>query len=169
MRVKGSLIWLYVRLHKSRSKRYKRGGCIQRYVSDISEIINEIPTRSILDYGCGGGKQYTEDAIHEAWKIQPVLFDPGVPGLDELPAKTFDGVICTGVLEHIPEEEIDGALANLVRYARMWVFIVVGLKRGNKQIYKGKLAHVTLKPAQWWQDKIENAFARRAKVWLKFE
>lgn len=170
----GSLVKQYIRIHK-RGKRYARGGCLQRYTLDLADIIARIPTKTILDYGCGGGKQYTEDRIQESWGYtgEITLFDPGVPTINELPVGTFDGVICTGVLEHIPEDEIDMAINNLASYADKWAFIVVGIEPTRKLLPDGRQAHVTLQPPQWWEDKIKSAFAHegmsRAKVVLKFE
>jgi hypothetical protein len=163
----GALIEQYRQIH--RTKRYSHGGCVQRYVNDITHLCCAIPTRTILDYGCGKGLQYTEDKIHEPWGVMPCLFDPGVPGIDELPDRTFDGVICTGVLEHIPEDEIVVALDNLTRYAKRWAFIVVGIRPTKKLLPDGRQAHVTLRPKEWWCERIKASFDPKVVVRLEFE
>lgn len=166
MKLQGALIEQYKELHQG--KRYSDGRFLQRYVSDITKIVTEIPTQSILDYGSGKGGQYTKDRVHEAWGVMPTLFDPGVHGINHLPERTFDGVICTGVLEHIPRPEMDMAIGNLVRYADKWCFIIVGTAPTKKLLPDGRQAHVTLRPKKWWGPRIRNAFDGRAKVYLGY-
>lgn len=169
MILKGSLIEQYRVIHATR-KIYSRGGCIQRYVKDVADIVSKVPTSTILDYGCGKGKQYTEDKIHESWGIMPTLFDPGVVGIHKLPEGKFDGVICTGVLEHIPELEIKETLARLASYAEKWCFLVIGVGPTNKKLLDGRQAHVTIKSPSWWNNRINAAFLESgALVWRHYE
>lgn len=122
----------------------------------------------MLDYGCGKGLQYTEDRMHDAWGgIMPTLFDPGVPGLDELPEGTFDAVICTGVLEHIPGPEIVGTIERLAYYTNKWAFISIGCSPSKKMLPDGRGVHVTLKAEQWWLDKLRPAFSH-ARLEVEF-
>lgn len=159
MRLQGRLIPLYQEMHRRRDTNYRGGSTLKRHVAAISRLVEEMPTATILDYGCGKGHQYTEDGLHEAWGgIMPTLFDPGVPGIDELPEGTFDGVLCTGVLEHIPRREIGEAIGNLVRYTRKWAFISIGCIPAHKKLPNGGNAHVTLKPEEWWLEQLQGAF-----------
>jgi hypothetical protein len=165
-RLKGRLIEQYKLYHEKRVLQYS-GVTTKRHVEQIAKIIHQIPTESILDYGCGKGTQYTVDQVHEPWGVMPTLFDPGVPGLDELPEGEFDGVICTGVLEHIPERELRMALRNLAKYARKWCFIIVGVQESRKVLPNGMPVHVTLQEAGWWAKRIAVAFDDSpAAVWF---
>ena len=61
----------------------------------------------------------------------------------------FDAVVCTDVLEHVPIEELDGVIADLVGYARLWCFISVCCRRaqaGHKRLPGGRNVHVTIRP-----------------------
>lgn len=110
----------------------------------------------MLDYGCGEGRQYTERRVHDAWGIMPALYDPAVSGLDVLPLGKFDGVVCTDVLEHVPEDELDGVLAELRGYAKLWCFISVCCRpaKPNKNLPgSGGNAHVTIHPKEWWRQR----------------
>lgn len=165
-RLKGRLIQEYQEYHRRKRHQY-RGDTTKRYVAHIAEIIREIETTSILDYGCGKGTQYTEDNAHESWGIMPTLFDPGVPGLEELPEGQFDGVVCTGVLEHIPQGELRLALGNLAKYARKWCFILVGVRVSKKRLSNGMPVHVTLQTRDWWANLVCRAFEQSpAAVWF---
>jgi hypothetical protein len=166
MRLEGELIRQYRKMHAGRV--YRGGSTLRKHVADIAKLVAEIPTETILDYGCGKGMQYIEDGLHEAWGIMPTLFDPGVPEIDELPDGTFDGVICTGVLEHVPRREIDDAISNLVRYAGKWAFISIGCSPSNKRLPNGRDVHVTLKPEEWWLDKLHAAFGDRVRLETSF-
>lgn len=171
MRLKGRLIGQYRLMHDQRPHRYSRGSTVRKYIGEIAKLVAEIPTESILDYGSGAGTQYTVDRIHEGWGgPMPALFDPAIPGIDDLPEDVFDGVICTGVLEHIPEPELDLAIGNLAKYARRWALIVVGTGPSpRKRLPDGRNVHVTIRPATWWQERIEAAFGDRdIRLWLGY-
>lgn len=161
----GQLVQLYRQMHQKRKQRYRGGSTLRRYVAEIAAIIAETQTQTILDYGCGKGMQYFEDELHGAWGgIMPTLFDPGVPGIDELPEGQFDGAICTGVLEHIPRNELPQAFENLAWYSRKWCFLAIGIALAHKKLPDGRNAHVTVKPPEWWVERIEPYFAGGATV-----
>lgn len=162
LKLSGRLIPLYQEMHRNR--RYRGGSTLRNYVADIEQIIAATETRTILDYGCGKGAQYHEDGLHETWGIMPTLFDPGVPSIDELPAGQFDGVICTGVLEHIPGRELPQAFSNLAGYARKWCFLAIGTALAHKRLPDGRNAHVTIKAPEWWMERIEPYFAGGAAL-----
>ena len=62
----------------------------------------------------------------------PTLYDPAVQGIDVKPEGQFDGVMCTDVLEHIPEDELDTVIADLAGYAKQWAFIAVCCRPAKK-------------------------------------
>ena len=162
-RLSGKLIPLYREMHEG--KRYRGGSTLRKYIADIAQLVAETGTQTILDYGCGKGMQYEEDGLHEAWGgIMPTLFDPAVPGIDVLPDGQFDGVICTGVLEHIPGRELPQAFENLAKYARKWCFLAIGTALAHKSLPNGQNAHVTVKTPEWWMERIDPYFEGGAQV-----
>ena len=126
--------------------------------------------KTLLDYGCGGGKQYTEECYHVLWNIMPTLYDPAVKEFSRRPRGQFDGVIATDILEHVPIDELDAVVADLVAYSRLWCFISVCCRRakGNKRLPDGRNVHVTIRPREWWRDKLGAAFEGRAQLHLEF-
>lgn len=47
------------------------------------------------------------NGLKDIWRVDSItLYDPGYEPYSTLPVGDFDGVICTDVLEHCPEEDI---------------------------------------------------------------
>jgi hypothetical protein len=165
--VSRSLIPAYVNLH--RAGKFP-GYSIEPYIPKITRLVRESGAKTLLDYGCGAGKQYTEKRWHEAWGIMPALYDPAVAAFSYPRFSQFDGVICTDVLEHVPEDELDAVICDLARLSRMWCFISVCCRpaKSNKNLPDGRNAHVTIRKPDWWWATLRTAFDRRAKLYMEF-
>src|SRR5688500_18816404 len=100
----------------------------------IRQLIRRTGSRSILDYGAGKGMQYDlrrivdDDGIdypdiRSYWGVEEIrCYDPGYPQFAQLPVGSFDGVICTDVLEHCPEDDMPWILGELFAFARRFVY-----------------------------------------------
>ena len=138
------------------------------FASDVAELVGEFQSKTILDYGCGMGLQYSRDKIFKMWANQPPkLYDPAVPGHDVKPVGKFDGVISTDVMEHIPEDELVEVVAEIAGYARQWALISVCC-RPSKHIRfdDGENVHITIHPFAWWQEYLAPHFSS-ARLVLK--
>jgi hypothetical protein len=127
---------------------------------EIAELLREhkqvVPR--LLDYGSGKGYQYLAQRMHEFWGgLLPVCYDPGVPLLNVKPTGKFCGVICTDVLEHIPEDELDAVLDEIVGYIEPggFVYFKISTVPSRKVDDEGCNLHVTVKPCEWWHKKLE--------------
>ena len=60
-------------------------------------------------------------------------------------------VICTDVMEHIPESHTAQVLAEIFGYAERWVYLSICTRQSNKRMPDGNSVHVNVKPQQWWQ------------------
>jgi hypothetical protein len=135
---------------------YFRGLSILQHKSQIAEIIREHDARSLLDYGCGAGDAY--HAPHEVWKAWGIsklkirLYDPAFPHWRHTITERYDGVLCSDVLEHVPEDEVDETVRTLFRHARKFVWASVCSRPAGKTFPDGTNLHVTQKPLQWWED-----------------
>ena len=127
------------------------GWAIRPFVAEIGGLIAEFKSRTVLDYGCGMGWQYSKEKASAGWGITPTLYDPAVATHDILPAGPFDGVICTDVAEHVPEEELDEMFANISGRAGQWAFISVCCRPAKRTFADGSNVHVTIRPFAWWQ------------------
>lgn len=130
------------------------GRSVVPFAPEIARIVHKTASRTLLDYGCGGGRQYTVDAIQMTWGIMPTLYDPGVARFAARPAGTFDGVICCDVLEHVPEPDVPATIADVFGFARRFVFLAVCCREASKLLLDGRNAHLTVRPAGWWEWRI---------------
>src|SRR5687767_11736248 len=157
------------------------GQSLPEQAPHIKRLIERTRAQSILDYGSGKGQQYwprrvvdsqmhiEHPDIRSYWGITEIrCFDPGYEPLSELPGGTFDGVICTDVLEHCPEEDIAWILGELFAFARKFVFANIACFPARKTLPSGGNAHCTVKPVRWWQEEIEGAARGNPAVSYEF-
>lgn len=130
------------------------GKSIRAAVQDIIRLVAEYDAKTLLDYGCGQGDQYAVKKVHKKWGILPTLYDPASKRHRIKPTGQFDGVICTDVLEHIPEDELDDALTEIFGYAKKFVVLSIATGPAHKKFDDGTNLHVTIKPEEWWRTKL---------------
>lgn len=133
----------------------------------IKAMIEKSGATSLLDYGCGKGQQYEARAINvpdagvfeslqDFWDIDYIFrYDPAYEKFSRRPETTFDGVICTDVLEHCPAEDLPWIVRELFSFANKFVFASVAGHAAKKTLPNGENAHCTQKPGAWWQDLFE--------------
>ena len=121
-------------------KKVWKGHMLKRYLPQVEEIIKEhnIDTNSILDYGCGKSLYHPE-----SWNAY--RYDPAVPKWEVKPEKgrKFDLVICTDVLEHIPETSLHIIIDELFSYSSKVVFATAATKPAGKVLHNGMNEHAT--------------------------
>jgi hypothetical protein len=153
-------------------------------VGRIKRMIEATGAQNILDYGAGKGQLYdrrdlktasgeTIESVQDFWDVDFVhLYDPGYAPFSKLPEGTFDGVICTDVLEHCPEEDLPWLIGELFGYAGRFVFMTIASYPAVKVLPNGENAHVTIRSAEWWRDVIVGVAAARPEVvweaWVEF-
>ncbi len=70
-----------------------------------------------------------------------------------LPDSAVDCVTSFDVLEHLPT--VDSTLDEFVRVAKKEIVLSISYEESSK-FYKGETLHLTVKPEQWWIDKLSN-------------
>ena len=139
-----------------------RGLSILRYQDQLAKIAKQFKPKTLLDYGCGAGDQWKQPhRLHRHLGLRWFdvrLYDPAFPDHDEKPWGKFDGVLCSDVLEHVPEAEVDELVATLFGHAKQFVWASVCCRPAKKTFPDGTNLHVTLQPLDWWRE----VFARRA-------
>ncbi len=140
------------------------GSSLAPHVTAIKDLIAGSGARTILDYGAGKGLQYrphrvmvagrhVADGIAEYWDVDEVrCYDPGYAPYAALPEGRFDGVICTDVLEHCPEEDLPWIVSELFGYAKRFVYANVACYPARKRLPDGNNAHVTIREPRWWRE-----------------
>lgn len=122
-----------------------------KYQKKIKDLVVRYGAKTILDYGCGKGLQYTEPLPYGAepgtelptdqWQtfdqylgVKVFKYDPCVKGLNRKPPKNkkFDGVICTQVLNSIPDDDMTWVREMLEQHAGKFCFIGINFQRQAK-------------------------------------
>ena len=170
------LIEAYKHLHEEEDK--FRGISILPFAIDIWNIIKFNKCKSIIDYGCGKAIAYKENfkeidskqkipnfnvPLHKWLGVDELqLYDPGVPEHSKLPTKKGDIVICTDVLEHVPEEDLDWVIREIFSLSNSTVFLNVSCQPALKTFttgkYKGENVHVSVFDHEWWIDKVKHVW-----------
>jgi len=147
----------YTAMHEAKAKAFS-GYSIKPYVHQISALVLKFQPDRILDYGSGKGYQYLALRVQNHWGgMLPVCYDPGVVQLRIKPEGPFNGIICTDVLEHIEEADIDGLLDDLFGFSADigFVFLAIACRPAKrKRLPDGRNVHVTIKPPTWWDAKL---------------
>jgi hypothetical protein len=137
---------------------YGAGSIMLVHIDQLVGLIRETKCRSLLDFGCGKGTQYSINNIHQRWDgLRPDLYDPAIPEHDKLPDKTYDGVFSIDVMEHIPEEECLETLQLMFDRAERFVFLGISTRPAQAILPNGENAHCTVKSPDWWEEKILDA------------
>ena len=151
----------YIELHREyhNSKKTRMEGRLNSlHIKKIGALIQSTESRTLLDFGCGKGRQYTNKKVHENWNVEiPILYDPAIDEFAEMPDDIFDGVICTDVMEHIPECAIDKTLDNIISRAKRFVYFHISTRLAFAILPNGENTHRTIKDHDWWIQKIKES------------
>jgi hypothetical protein len=140
------------------------GFSLDAQLARIKQMISLTGADTLLDYGCGKGQQYgprpvkddagvTWPSVIDYWDIgEVVCYDPCYEPYNKLPQGKFDGVICTDVLEHCPEQDVAWIVAEIFGYATRFVFANVACFPARKRLSNGENAHCTIQPVGWWTE-----------------
>lgn len=156
------------------------GFSLDAQIGRIKDLITRTGAQTILDYGCGKGRQYEPRLISDGsgaqwpgvidyWDIDEVVcYDPCYEPYHKLPAGKFDGVISTDVLEHCPEEDVPWIIDEIFGYAQRFIFANVACYPARKRLPNGENAHCTIKPVEWWHDLVRGIAARYPGIIWEF-
>lgn len=167
---------LYRPLHEAAGGKFF-GGKI-RGVEIVIDLVARTAPRSLLDYGCGKGRQYSERQIHERWGgLLPHCYDVGVPELAARPEGKFDGVICSDVMEHIAPEDVDAVLADIFGFvsrrrapAQSFVYFRIScVPSKGKRLADGRDVHLTIAAPEWWEAKLAPHRRPRLVIETRYE
>jgi len=103
---------------------------------------------SVLDYGCGQSNLLEMIGIKS-----PYYYDPSVENRNQKPTEKMDLVICTDVLEHIPEEELPEFFDDLFSYSQKLI-ITICTREARLVLPNGENPHCTIKPESWWVERL---------------
>jgi len=159
------------------------GRSLEKEAPRIKRLIDRTGALTLLDYGSGKGRQYDPkrfvvpgegewDGVIDYLGVDEVTcFDPGYPPYSKLPTTRFDGVVCTDVLEHCPEEDVDWIIDEIFSFAERFVYLAIACYPADKRLPSGENAHCTIRPPEWWRAVVDRATAERpGLIWeMAFE
>jgi len=138
------------------------GNTTLKYIDIIKQAVEETHSSSLLDYGCGKGRHYSTTLENGFTFLEYIniadstKYDPCYPEFNTEPTQEkYDCVICTDVLEHIPEEDISWVINRLMEYTSKVAVIAVGFGPAKKKLPNGENAHICDKPESWWAEKFQ--------------
>lgn len=125
-----------------------------QYIDQLQKIVQQHQCKTMLDYGCGKGLQYTgKNNFADLVGIsQYTLHDPAYNQHAILPNGTWDLVICLDVLPFIPEPDIDSVVELMLSCCNK--ICVIGLQEITHT--KSKKPLVCVKDHDWWKSKLSN-------------
>ena len=167
------LIDSYKVLHQEEGK--FKGISLVPLVPTLMSLVKENNCKTLLDYGCGKAIPYNKNRCNEVGLKNSVqelcniesfdLYDPAYEKYATLPNKKYDIVVCTDVLEHIAEQDIDYVLTEILSRSNKIVFLNISCQPALKHFKQGKLkgknVHISVFDPSWWGHKIGN-------IWNKF-
>jgi len=127
--------------------------------------------KSLLDYGCGKALLYDKEKyktmrlnkqgqvlpkpLQEIWQLDyHALYDPAYSEHSKLPKGRYDAVICTDVIEHIDEKDVDWILEEIFSYSRKFVLLTIACYKALKTFKDGRNVHVNIKNPKHWKEKL---------------
>ena len=145
-----------------------------RYAKKIKALVEKHDAKSLLDYGCGKGYQYTKDVEWEPGVVttldkylgvnQVEKFDPCWPEFDRYPSldKKYDGVILIQCLGFIPDDDLIVLRQHLETLSTKFCYIGELQSSVNADIKPKKLKLVepdkcTIgRSADWYRERFSN-------------
>ena len=137
------------------------GYSLTKWIFKIQEIIKTNNCNSLLDFGCGkaflyknkfriGDKEFRN--LSDFWNLQNIyLYDPGLEEYSDYPKGKYDGIICTDVVEHIPEDDVLNFIDELFKLSNKFIFVVIATMPASKYFDDGKNLHLSLKDQEEWK------------------
>jgi len=142
---------LNIELHNKKNlfgnKGYKRADQV------YEELIKPYEVRSLLDYGSGKGSLVS--TLLGKYKVLGVNYDPCVDKFSVRPIGQFDGVVCSGVLEHIEPECLDEVLKDIYFFGHYVFYLSIALVKSNKSLPDGRNAHLIIENSDFWRKKLD--------------
>lgn len=139
-----------------------------RIVEDAAKLLK--PTGTLCDFGCGTGRA-------AAWFAKTGLsvtgFDIAANAMTDYDGQfvqgslwempdfgVFDYGYCTDVMEHLPPEHVEAAIAGIAERVRVGCFFQIALFECHMGDAIGEHLHLTVKPASWWIKLLSKHFQR---------
>lgn len=133
------------------------GKFLFRYAPDVQALMRDYGCKTMLDYGCGKGRQWTEPMEDGAFPMLADYFglreedifkyDPGLPQFSREPSGKWDIVVCTQVLGSVPIQDLPWVVDRLYGFANKVVYVA---ERLTQKVKKQHHAHMAGEMPHGW-------------------
>lgn len=130
----------------------------------ILPYIQLLTPRTVIDYGCG--QSLLADLVSERGGAKVTRYDPGLPAYDRRPGGTFDLLLNIDVLEHVPEEAVDEVIADMAALSHN-ALVIIDTRPAATTLSDGRNAHLTLRPPNWWSDRLRRHYPHVQRIWVQ--
>ena len=144
-----ALIDQYRHLHETTN--YTCGACDRNVYNMFRQIASAFALKSVLDFG--SGRTSMSDDMFRGTGVKVVNYYLRWRRSSKWPDEFFDLVICTEVLEHIPEDEVYRTLSHIKSLGRYGLFSI-NTAPAAKTLPDGSNAHCTVRPPSWWHNEL---------------
>ena len=125
------------------------------YAPLVSDIINRLQIREVLDYGAGKGNLAKH--LQPQHEVSVKHYEPSNLDWAHEP-DSAEMVCCIDVLEHIEPELLDNVFDDLKHKTEQFGFFTVHTGPAVKLLPDGRNAHLIQEPSSWWLPKIMERF-----------
>jgi len=145
----------YQHIHESIPAYGIGGSYFKAPIVDLAERVN---ASSVLDYACGKGRLV--DSLSSNGFTSVVGYDPFCPPYTAFPGGAFDLVVTTDFLEHLSEEDLEDHFRIMLTFNPRGMFHTISNRLAAQILHDGTNAHKTVRPPEWWQDRLQKAFKK---------
>ena len=147
----------YRRLQQELHRNPDYGVASVAYAPLIAEIMQQLGTSELLDYGAGKGRLAQTLRQHIQGPLKVHHYEPAIPEWSASPAPCRL-VACIDVLEHIEPQLLDNVLDDLQRVTTAVGIFTVHTGPAVRMLPDGRNAHLTQQPPEWWLPKLLRRF-----------
>jgi len=154
------------------------GRSTRRFIRLLDRLLKENDCKTLLDYGAGRGVLYGEDygaltklidkPLDEYWGVEVDLYEPAL--YDALPDKSYDAVISVDVLEHIPENDLNWVIDEILDRSDKIAFFNIACFPAVKTFSDGTNVHVSVfEPDVWLEFLREKSKQHKPDIYVYFD
>lgn len=146
------------KLYQEQHKIKKDYGCdSHRFFNLLMQLKSNKNINSILDYGCGKatlGNKFKQNKVN----IQFYNYDFAISEYNVFPnGQKFDLVVCTDVLQHVPQNQLNIVLDQIISVSDK-AFFSISLRAAINKLPNGQNCHCTVKEQSWWLQFLKKYF-----------
>ena len=134
------------------------GGTGFRHSPQVIELINEYECTTWIDYGCGN-ESLRANLNDLKVRIAYIGYDPSRLGKHRIPTTPADLVTCIDVMEHVEEDRVPNVLRNIRELTKTVAYFLISSRKAVHMLPDGTNAHLTLKPAGWWEKQLRKHYS----------